>query len=146
MVYPARVMEAVEITKYGCAVCGKVYTDRNEAIACEEKCEAQREAARNKYENEMRKRDALFQRAYDEMPKLSEEEYAKLAVELAISCAPDIIPCIGCGHPKLKGYECMNFECKGEPKYIENSDVDVEGYLEDDCFDLPSDFKIVFGD
>lgn len=135
MVITAMTEEKVTVSKYMCEMCNRIYSSVAEAEECETRCrkacdERRRESIRIMEDMDRRITDAL-----DNMPKISDADYTREAILIAVSYAPPIIPCLGCGHPKLMGYECMHSGCPGEPDDV--SDIDIDYIFQDDAFELP---------
>ena len=125
-----------------CPECGLYKETIEEVELCAKADRIIKEKKRKLEVLEMRKAEAISNRLIDEMPKLDAKVYAKLAIELALVVCPPMIPCLGCGHPRITGCICENSECPGEPD--EADDIDEEDLFYDDNFTLPNEWHIVF--
>ena len=126
--------EKVVVTKYMCEICTRVFTTVEMAEHCESRCRDACERRRLEQIKAIENRERLITKALDRMPKISQADYEREAISMAISYAPPIIPCLGCGHPKLVGYECMHLGCPGEPDEV--LDIDTDYIFQDDAFEL----------
>ena len=135
--------EKVVVTKYMCEICTRIFTTVEMAELCESRCRDACERRRLEQIKVMEARERKITEALDRMPKISQADYEREAVSMAICYSPPIIPCIGCGHPKIVGFECMHTGCPGEPDEL--CDIDIDSIFQDDAFELPSSgWKIVY--
>jgi hypothetical protein len=121
-----------------CEVCSKKHPTEEKAEECEKNCKIALEKRKKKEELEEQKYCKRVDKALKAMPKFTDEEYAKMAIEVALVECDDIIPCLGCGHPRMTGRMCINDDCPGEP-----DDIDTEDLFYDERFELPDDFQVV---
>jgi hypothetical protein len=124
-----------------CDLCKHLYEKEEDAVECERKDTIAIDKRRKQKAIEEAKREKIIHKLLDKMPVIPEEEYAKLAIEAMFQYSGKIIPCLGCGHPYLEDYSCLNRECPGTPK--EADDIDVADLFYDNGFELPYDFQII---